>query len=302
MGATVSDIIQKLTFNDQAKVVEQLDDQLHRVHERLAHVEHTIAIMSGKGGVGKSTITVQLALALARLGKRVGIVDVDLNGPCIAEMLDMSSATFSLTKTGALPPVGPLGIKIASIDFFLREKSPVRWQGPAELSPVWLGAIEMNAVREMLSDVEWGTLDFLLADLPPGAAADKPPLLVKLVPNLLGAIMVTTPSPIAIPVVERSLAYIKELGIKPLGLIENMSTHVCRRCGGEDALFAGNVIAMSQHHDLPVMASIPFVSDLTKVAPQEMGEEMKIVRERMHVVAQSFVNLTSMPHLVATYL
>jgi len=221
-------------------------------------------VMSGKGGVGKSMTTVNLALALARQGHKVGVLDVDLNGPCVPKMLGMRGQQFTITPEGAIPPVGPLGLKIGSMDFFLDELSPVRWKGPMDLSPVWLGVWEMNVLREFIADIAWGEVDFLLADLPPGAAADKPPVIAGFIPDLDGAIVVTTPSEVASDVVQKSIVYARDLGIKVLGIVENMSTYRCPQCGTESELFEGDTEAMCQALDLPLLGRIPFDRNLAK--------------------------------------
>ena len=117
------------------------------------------------------------------------------------------------------------------MDFFLGAASPVRWKGPMDVSPVWLGLMEMNVIREFLADVVWGELDYLLADLPPGAAADKPPVMAGFIPDLAGAIVVTTPSEVASDVVQKSVTYARDMGIKVLGIVENMSEYRCPSCG-----------------------------------------------------------------------
>src|SRR5919204_6790440 len=197
MASDLKDILGRLQYTDDAKVVQQITEQVRAVKNRMASVRRKLVIMSGKGGVGKSMTTVNLALAFARQGDRVGILDVDLNGPCVPKMLGMTGRSLTMTADGAIPPVGPLGIKVASMDFFLDAASPVRWKGPMDLSPVWLGVMEMNVIREFIADIVWGSLDYLLTDLPPGAAADKPPVIAGFIPDLDGAIVVTTPSEVA---------------------------------------------------------------------------------------------------------
>lgn len=257
-------ILSKLSYSDDAKVVQQISDQMHRVQERMSGIKHKLVVMSGKGGVGKSMTTVNLALALARSGSRVGLLDVDLNGPCVPRMLGMRGQHIQVTPEGAVPPTGPLGIPVASMDFFLQETEPVRWKGPMDLSPVWLGVMEMNVIREFLADIVWGELDYLLTDLPPGAAADKPPVMAGFIPDLAGAIVVTTPSEVASDVVYKSIAYARDLGINVLGLIENMSGYRCPSCGAEHELFDGDTATMCEALDLPLLGRIPFDRTLAK--------------------------------------
>jgi ATP-binding protein involved in chromosome partitioning len=257
-------ILGKLQYRDDAKVVQQITEQMKQVQARMAGVRHKLAVMSGKGGVGKSMTTVNLSLALARLGNRVGVLDVDLNGPCVPRMLGMHGQSLTITPEGAVPPVGPLGMKVASMDFFLDASSPVRWKGPMDLSPVWLGLMEMNVIREFLADVIWGELDYLLADLPPGAAADKPPVIAGFIPDLAGAIVVTTPSEVASDVVQKSVTYARDMGIKVLGMIENMSEYRCPSCGVESELFEGNTQALCDALNVPLIGRIPFDRTLAK--------------------------------------
>ncbi len=257
-------ILSRLRYTDDAKVVEQLTEHGRHVQSRMAGIATKVAVMSGKGGVGKSMTTVNLALALARQGYRVGILDVDLNGPCVPRMLGMHGQQFTVTPEGAVPPVGPLGVKVGSMDFFLESASPVRWKGPMDLSPVWLGLMEMNVIREFLGDIVWGELDFLLADLPPGAAADKPPVIAGFIPDLAGALVVTTASEVASEVVQKSVTYARDLGIKVLGLVENMSQYRCPTCGSEHELFEGNTEALCEALDVPLLGRIPFDPTLAK--------------------------------------
>lgn len=257
-------ILGKLQYTDDAKVVQQITEQMKQVQARMAGIKHKLVVMSGKGGVGKSMTTVNLALALARLGNKVGLLDVDLNGPCVPRMLGMHGQSLTMTPDGAMPPVGPLGLKVASMDFFLGAASPVRWKGPMDLSPVWLGVMEMNVIREFLADVAWGELDYLLADLPPGAAADKPPVIAGFIPDLAGAIVVTTPSEVASDVVQKSVTYARDMGIKVLGMIENMSRYRCPSCGTESELFEGDTQALCDALNVPLLGRIPFDRTLAK--------------------------------------
>src|SRR4026207_1602484 len=140
-------ILGKLKYSDDAKVVAQITDQMKQVQARMAGIKHKLVVMSGKGGVGKSMTTVNLALALARQHARVGLLDVDLNGPCVPRMWGLHGRSLSMPPEGAVPPIGPLGVKVASMGFFLGAASPVRWKGPMDVSPVWVGLVGMNAAR-----------------------------------------------------------------------------------------------------------------------------------------------------------
>jgi len=257
-------ILGKLQYSDDAKVVQQITAQMKQVQARMAGIRHKLVVMSGKGGVGKSMTTVNLALAFARMGHKVGLLDVDLNGPCVPRMLGLHGQSLTMTPEGAIPPTGPLGVKVASMDFFLDAASPVRWKGPMDLSPVWLGVMEMNVIREFLADVQWGELDFLLTDLPPGAAADKPPVIAGFIPDLAGAIVVTTPSEVASDVVQKSVTYARDMGIKVLGMVENMSEYRCPSCGAEHELFEGNTEAMCEALNLPLLGRVPFDRKLAR--------------------------------------
>lgn len=270
MARDLKTILGSLTFTDDAKVAQQLAEHSAAVARRMASVRRKVLVMSGKGGVGKSTVTAQLALALARAGKKVGVLDVDLNGPCIPTLLGVQGQAFRIDRDGAEPVEGPHGIKIASLEFLLRSDAPTRWTGPMELSPVWLGSMELTILRELLSDVNWGDLDWWLADLPPGAAADKPPALAGLIPDIEGAVIVTTPSPIAMEVVRRSVSYAREAGIRPLGLIINMSADSCPQCGHRNEELLGlekETEEWARSIDLPVLAGIPYDHSLGRDLP-----------------------------------
>jgi ATP-binding protein involved in chromosome partitioning len=257
-------ILSKLQYTDDAKVLQQVTEHMRQVQRRMAGIKRKLVVMSGKGGVGKSMTTVNLALAFTRSGNRVGLLDVDLNGPCVPRMTGLHGQSLTMTPEGAIPPIGPLGIKVASMDFFLDATSPVRWKGPMDLSPVWLGLMEMNVIREFLADVIWGELDYLLVDLPPGAAADKPPVIAGYIPDLAGAIVVTTPSEVASDVVQKSVTYARDMGIHVLGMVENMSQYRCPSCGVESELFEGNTEAMCDALNIPLLGRIPFDRELAR--------------------------------------
>ncbi|MBI5197732.1 MAG: P-loop NTPase [Nitrospirae bacterium] len=289
---TLKSILNKLQYPDDAQVMKQLIDQSLTVKTRMGKIRRKIVILSGKGGVGKSMTTVNLAIAFARLGLKVGILDVDLNGPCVPKMLGMKGEQFTLTAEGALPPVGPYGIKVASMDFFLKKDSPVQWKGSMDLSPVWLGMVEMNVLREFLGDIVWGNLDLLLADLPPGAAADKPPVIVNYIPELDGAIVVTTPSEVTGDVVRKSIVYTRDVGIKIIGLIENMSGFLCPECKTESELFEGSSDQLCQELDVPLLGKIPFSRKMSDACDHgvPLSDESEYTVQKFAQIAQGIAD------------
>jgi ATP-binding protein involved in chromosome partitioning len=215
---------------------------------RMGKVKHKIAVISGKGGVGKSAVTVNLAVALASKGHSVGILDADIHGPCVPKMLGIRGQQLKIGPPGAFPVLGPLGIKVISMDFLLSsDDAPVIWRGPLKIS----------AIRQFLSRIAWGELDFLLIDLPPGTG-DEPLSVMQLLPEMDGVVIVTIPSDVSQFVVRKAISFARELKIPIIGIIENMSTFLCPNCGAELDVFGargGKKIAKDQN--VTFLGSIP---------------------------------------------
>lgn len=287
-GGDLKTILGKLQFTDDAKVIQQVTEHTRQVRDRMKQVRHKIMVLSGKGGVGKSMVTVSLALAFAKLGLKVGILDVDLNGPCVPKMLGVQGQRLRFTPEGTFPPEGPRGIKVASMEFFLKDGQPIRWKGSMDLSPVWLGMLEMNVIREFLADLVWGELDLLLTDLPPGAAADKPPALAGFIPELDGAVVVTTPSGVTQDVVGKSILYTRDVGIRVLGLIENMSGVLCPECHAESELFDGDCLALCERLGVAHLGKIPLDRRISRACDEGLLrlEEAPPVRDRFEDIAR----------------
>ena len=223
-----------------SNIVGQLAVQQARLRARLAAIRRkTVAVVSGKGGVGKSSITANLAAALAADGYTVGVLDADLNGPSIAKMLGVRGQALRVTEDGIEPARSAIGLRVFSMDLLLpSDETPVVWSAPTQAEAfTWRGTMEANALREFLTDTAWGPLDLLLLDLPPGA--DRLPTLADLLPELSGAVVVTIPSEVSHLVVKKSVALARETRVPLLGLVENMAGYVCVGCGVLGPLFTG---------------------------------------------------------------
>lgn len=224
--------------------------------ENLKNVKHKIIIMSGKGGVGKSTVAVNLAAGLAKKGKNVGVLDADMHGPSVPKLFGIPNIPLSVNENGKIMPfLVPPSIKVVSIAFLLSDRdSPVIWRGP----------VKMGAIKQFLEEVEWGELDYLLVDLPPGTG-DEPLSTAQLVPSPDGAVIVTTPQDVALLSVRKSINFVKAVGLKPIGLIENMFGLECPHCGKEIKLFEdGGVAKAGKDLSIPLLGRIPLSPGIAK--------------------------------------
>jgi ATP-binding protein involved in chromosome partitioning len=217
---------------------------------RMSAVKHKIAVISGKGGVGKSVVTVNLAIALAWHGHphSVGVLDADIHGPCIPKMLGIRGRQLSIGPSGIFPALGPLGLKVVSMDFLLpSDDTPVIWRGP----------LKTGAIRQFLSEVAWGELDFLLIDLPPGTG-DEPLSIMQLIPGMDGVVIVTIPSEVSQIVVRKAVTFARQFNVPVFGIIENMSGFVCPKCGNEINVFkVGGGQKMAEELKVPFLGRIP---------------------------------------------
>lgn len=226
----------------------RMREQQELLKYRMKQVKHKVAVISGKGGVGKSTVTVNLAAAFALHGKHVGILDADIHGPSVPRLLGLTGQQVKVGPPGAFPVMGPLGMKVVSIDFFLpEEKTPTIWRGP----------LKMTAIRQFLSDVVWGELDVLFIDLPPGTG-DEPLSVAQLLPDIDGVIIVTMPSELSRAVVKKAIEFAQRLGMPIIGVVENMSGYICPTCGDKIDIFrSGGGKKMAEETGVPFLGSIP---------------------------------------------
>lgn len=195
--------------------------------------------MSGKGGVGKSAITANVANALTQMGCSVGIVDADINGPTIAKMMGVRNATLEYTASGVIPATDSLGTKIISMDLLLSDDdSPVMWNAHSQKDAfTWRSTMEVSALREFIADTQWGELDYLLLDLPPGS--ERLPNVIELIPDLGGVVIITIPSDVSHLIVKKSVTMTRDiLKVPIIGVVENMAYYICQHCGESEQLFA----------------------------------------------------------------
>lgn len=242
----------------ESRLLEQVQEQGERLRQRLARVGPVVAVASGKGGVGKSAITANLAAMLSAEGLRVGVVDADLNGPSLVRMLGAVGARLGDDSAGVIPATGAGGVRVISMELLQDgEDTPLQWREPGTHSYLWQSSIEASALRELLADVAWGELDTLLVDVPPGT--DKIRRLLQLVPGLSGMLIVTTPGELSRSVVARSLGLVRDAGVPVVGLICNMAGYLCPECGKRHALFPGRAPeALTERFEVPLWAEIPF--------------------------------------------
>lgn len=233
------------------------DEGVQRLNLQMAKIKHKIAVISGKGGVGKSTVTVNLAIAFATHGhvNSVGILDADITGPCIPKILGTKGQKLQGGPPGIFPATGPLGIRVASMDFLLpSDESPVIWRGP----------LKMKAIQQFLSDIVWGELDFLFIDLPPGTG-DEPLSVMQLLPDMDGVVIVTIPSEVSQIVVKKAVTFSRQLNIPVIGIVENMSGFVCPKCGERVDIFkAGGGEKISEDLAVPYLGRIPIDPEICR--------------------------------------
>jgi len=266
---------------------KQLSEQRQALRFRMDKIKHKIAVISGKGGVGKSTVTVNLAAAFALHGKKVGILDADIHGPSVPRLLGLTGQQVKVGPPGAFPVTGPLEMKVVSIDFFLPEEStPTIWRGP----------LKMTAIRQLLSDIVWGELDVLLIDLPPGTG-DEPLSVAQLLPEMDGVVIVTMPSDLSRAVVEKAIMFARRLNMPIAGIVENMSGFVCPHCGYKIDIFqSGGGEKMAKETGVPFLGSIPIDPQVS--ADSDKGAPF-VIAHPDSAAAKAFVDIVKQ---VETYL
>lgn len=241
---------------DRSDLAGQVEEQRERVLRRLEGVDRVLAVMSGKGGVGKSYVAASLAAALAADDAATGLLDADLDGPTADRMLGPPREPLAVTDDGVRPAEAG-GVRLISTGLLLEEDAPLSWREPDSESFVWRGAQEHGVLREFLGDVVWGDLDWLVVDLPPGSGRLEQ--LLELVPDLHSALAVTLPTGASRSSVERALRLARSRDVRVAGVVENMSSYACAGCGRRGELFPGNAgRELADRFDVPLLGSVPF--------------------------------------------
>ncbi len=234
-----------------ATLTAQVRGQAPQQGQLLPGVKHIVPVASGKGGVGKSTVSANLAIALAATGARVGLMDADIYGPSIPAIMGITEPP--VLTDGRITPVERHGVKVISMGFFIEEKQAVVWRGP----------MLAKALDEFMSNVDWGELDYMIIDLPPGTGDVQLSLCQKLA--LTGAVVVSTPQDVALKVAQKAISLFEMLKTPVLGVVENMSYYVCGHCGEKDNIFGnGGARTAAEELGLPFLGELPLATAIRK--------------------------------------
>ncbi len=223
--------------------------QENAITRSLGKIKNKILVMSGKGGVGKSTVSVNLALALAKRGHKVGLMDVDLHGPDVIRMLDLKGTIQPpKSKTDLIPPLEYNdNLKVVSLEYMMQDRDE---------AIIWRGPLKIQAIRQFVSDMDWGELDYLVIDAPPGTG-DEPLSVAQTIPNVK-AVVVTTPQKVALADVRKSINFCKVVKVEIAGVVENMAGFVCPNCNETVDIFkSGGGEEVAREFDLPFLGRVP---------------------------------------------
>ena len=234
-------------------MTQQYDET--KITSNLEKIKHTILVLSGKGGVGKSTVSANLAVALSQKKYNVGILDIDIHGPSIPKMLGVEDKRPTENSTGLQPVSYSPKLKVMSMGFLLQNPdSPIIWRGP----------LKMTAIKQLIGDFQWGELDYLIVDIPPGTG-DEPLSIVQIIPQCDGVIIVTTPQDVALVSVRKSINFVKKVGLPIIGIIENMSGFICPSCGASIDIFKSNGgVHASKDFHVPFLGKVPLDASIVQ--------------------------------------
>jgi Mrp family chromosome partitioning ATPase/predicted Fe-Mo cluster-binding NifX family protein len=235
-----------MPFNEEQR--KQMQAEQEQIRQRVKRIRHQILVLSGKGGVGKSTVAVNLAVSLALSGKIVGLLDIDIHGPSIPKILNLDGKAIQAIGDTILPVEVTKNLKVMSIGFLLRGGND---------AVIWRGPMKYQMIKQFLKDVDWGSLDFLVVDSPPGTG-DEPLSIVQLLENADGAVIVTTPQEVALSDVRKCITFCRNLKLPVIGVLENMSGFVCPKCGERTDIFkSGGGEIMAKQMGVPFLGRIP---------------------------------------------
>jgi ATP-binding protein involved in chromosome partitioning len=241
----------------EAERNKQEFEEKRELEENLSRIKHKFVVLSGKGGVGKSTVAVNLAVSLADRGYSVGLLDIDIHGPSIPKLLGIEDRKPYADEYNKMVPVTyNASLKVISIGFLLqRNEDAIIWRGP----------LKYGVIKQFLKDVSWGELDYLIIDSPPGTG-DEPLSVCQLIDNADGALIVTTPQDVALLDVKKSITFCRKLNMPIIGVIENMSGFTCPHCGERIEIFkSGGGKRMSEEMNVPFLGSIPIDANITSM-------------------------------------
>lgn len=250
-----------MTATNQRKT--DYEEQTEKIARRMEHIDHVVMVLSGKGGVGKSTVAANLAFALAARGQRVGLLDADLHGPTIPLLTGLAGEMSTGTAEAIRPVELPGGLAVMSVAFLMLDQTqPTIWRGP----------MRGGVLRQFLGDVEWGARDTLVVDLPPGTG-DEPLTLMQSLPAADGAVIVTTPQEASLSDCRRAINFVHAVNQRVLGVVENMSGFVCPHCGQRTDIFtAGGGERMAEEMGVPFLGRVPLAAEI--VALSDAGEPL----------------------------
>ncbi|MCK4788537.1 MAG: P-loop NTPase [Desulfobacteraceae bacterium] len=262
---------------------QQMQAEQEQINKNLAHIRRKVLVLSGKGGVGKSTIAANLAVSLSLSNKNVGLLDIDIHGPSIPKILNLEGRSIQVLDETILPVEIDRNLKVMSIGFLLRGSDD---------AVIWRGPMKYQMIKQFLKDVKWGSLDFLIIDSPPGTG-DEPLSIVQMLGNPDGAIIVTTPQQIALADVRKSISFCRNLNLPVLGVLENMSGFVCPKCGEQTDIFGlGGGEDMARQLGIHFLGRIPIDPQIVHACDtgqlyvgnysrNETAEALKKVTERI---------------------
>jgi len=260
------------------------ENEKEAINKRIAQIKNTILVLSGKGGVGKSTVAVNIAAELAGSGKRVGILDVDIHGPSIPGMFGIEGRRLLSSGKSIIPVEFTENLLVMSIGFLIEDRND---------AVIWRGPMKYNIIKQFISDVEWGKLDYLFVDCPPGTG-DEPLSVAQLVGENASAIVVTTPQRVSIDDVRRSITFCRKLNVNVLGIVENMSGFVCPNCGTVvDIFHSGGGEMLGKEMDVAFLGRVPIDPDIVgscdEGKPYILSEMDSSVMEAFHSIVERIV-------------